>query len=94
MLIAVGGTGADDLRGRRHTPLPPDTHCPAGFALPADSQFDSVYQDWLHTVVDVNENGYVCARKQPEAVSTAQDTKLGLPPGFPVYLAGDDTIAR
>lgn len=45
-------------------------------------------------MVDLNENGYVCARKQPEAVSTAQDTKLGLPPGFPAYLAGDDTIAR
>jgi hypothetical protein len=73
-------------------PPPAQTHCPAGYSLLAISSFDPVYQDWLHTVIDVNANGWVCARQQPDAVSTAQDAKLGLPPGYPVYLARDDSI--
>lgn len=75
-------------------PLPPATHCPAAFPLLAISQFDPIYQSWLHDVVDVNGNGYVCAKQQPAAISVALDAKLGLPPGSPVYLAGDDSEVR
>jgi hypothetical protein len=72
--------------------VPPTTHCAVGFPLLAISQFDPIYQDWLHNVVDANGNGYVCARQQPDAVATAMGGKLGLPPGYPVYLATDDSI--
>ena len=78
--------------GAQTPPLPSETHCAAGFPLRAITEFDPVYQDWLHTVVDLNGNGYVCARQQPDAVAAALDANLGLPAGFPVYLAADDAI--
>jgi len=45
-------------------------------------------------VIDVNGNGYACAKQQSHAVATALDSKLGLPPGSPVYLARDYSVVR
>lgn len=79
--------------GAATPPLPRDTHCPAGFKLLPFAAFDPIYLSFLEGQ-DLNGNGLICSHQFADPAAAALLPKFPmLPPGSPLYLVADDSIA-